>query len=122
MFLSPSLLLSLSNEKKNPLKTNVRNKNSLPQDIGCMWELRAIALCNTWGEINHTVIVIIYSQVLDILFLKYFIYFFLERGREGERESNMDVGEIHSSVASLTPPSGDPACNPGIRPDWESNL
>ena len=44
------------------------------------------------------------------------IYLFLER-EEGERE-----GEKHQCVvASLTPPTGDLACNPGMCPDWESN-
>ena len=48
---------------------------------------------------------------------KYFIYLFLERGREGERE-----GEKHQCVvASCTPTTGDPARNPGMCPDWESN-
>ena len=38
-------------------------------------------------------------------------------GREGERE-----GEKHQCMAaSRTPPTGDLACNPGMRPDWESN-
>ena len=33
----------------------------------------------------------------------------------------MDVGAIHPSVASCTPPNGDLAYNPGMCPDWESN-
>ena len=42
---------------------------------------------------------------------------FRERGSEGERG-----GEKHQCVvASHTPPVGDPACNPGMCPDWESN-
>ena len=42
---------------------------------------------------------------------KEFIYLFLERGREGERE-----GEKHQCVvASHVPPTGDLACNPGMR-------
>ena len=48
---------------------------------------------------------------------KDFIYSFLERGREGERE-----GEKHQCVvASHTPPTGDLAHNPGMSPDWESS-
>ena len=48
---------------------------------------------------------------LNILFI------FRETGREGERE-----GEKHQCVvAPLTPPTGDPAHNPGTCPDWESN-
>ena len=40
-----------------------------------------------------------------------------ERGRVGER-----VGEKHQGVvASGTAPTGDPAHNPGMCPDWESN-
>ena len=53
-------------------------------------------------------------------FKKDFIYlfiFFLERGREGERE-----GEKHQCVvASRGPPTGYLACNAGMCPDWESN-
>ena len=31
-------------------------------------------------------------------------------------------GEKHQCVvASCTPPTGDPACNPGMCPDWESD-
>ena len=52
-------------------------------------------------------------------FFKDFIYFiFRERGREGERE-----GEKHQCVvASCMPPTGDLIHNPGMCPDWESNL
>ena len=52
-----------------------------------------------------------------------FIYLSLERGegREEKRERNIDVQEKHRSVASLTPPTGNPAHNPGMCPDWESN-
>ena len=50
-------------------------------------------------------------------FFKEFIYLFLERGREGERE-----GENHQcAVASHAPSTGDLAHNPGMCPDWESN-
>ena len=45
-------------------------------------------------------------------------YLFLERGRVEERE-----GEEHQCVvASRMPPTGDLARNPGMCPDWESNL
>ena len=51
------------------------------------------------------------------VFKKYFIYLFLERGREGEREE-----EKHQCVvASHVPPTGDLAHNPGTCPDWELN-
>ena len=46
-----------------------------------------------------------------------FIYLFLERGRERERE-----GEKHQRVlASHMPPTGDQTHNPGMCPDQESN-
>ena len=41
--------------------------------------------------------------------------YFRERGREGEREKHQHV------VASSAPPTGDPARNPGMCPDWELN-
>ena len=52
-----------------------------------------------------------YLEILSYLF----IYLFIERGREGERERNINV------VASCVPPTGDLAHNPGMCPDWESN-
>ena len=56
------------------------------------------------------------KQKILLLFLKYFIYLFSERGREGESE-----GEEHQCVvASHAPPTGDLALNPGMCPDWES--
>ena len=48
----------------------------------------------------------------------FYLFIFRERGREGEREQ-----EKHQYVvASHLPPTGDLACNPGMCPDWESNL
>ena len=51
-----------------------------------------------------------------------FIYF-LERGkgRAKKRERDIDVQEIHQSVAPHIQPSRDLACNPGMCPDQESN-
>ena len=58
-----------------------------------------------------------FLNILTVSFLKDFIYLFLERGREGEREE-----EKHQFVvASCARPSGDVAHNPGMCPDWESN-
>ena len=55
-----------------------------------------------------------------------FIYLFLERweGREKEKERNVDVQETQRPFASLTPPTGGLACNPGMCPDQNqtSNL
>ena len=54
--------------------------------------------------------------ILEVFFLIVFI--FVERGREGERE-----GEKHQCVvASHVAAARDLACNPGMCPDWESNL
>ena len=57
------------------------------------------------------------AHIQDIYLFKGFIYLFLDRGREGERE-----GQKHPCVvASCVPPTGDLAHNPGLCPDWESN-
>ena len=48
---------------------------------------------------------------VSFLFLRFYLSLFRERGREGERE-----GEKHQCVvASHVPPTGDLACNPGMR-------
>ena len=53
-----------------------------------------------------------------VLILGFFKKIFLDKVMEGERE-----GEKHPSVvASHTPPTEDLAHNPGICPDWESNM
>ena len=56
--------------------------------------------------------------MLFLFFINLFLFiYFLERGKEGERE-----GEKHQCVVpSHTPPTGDLACNQGMCPDWESN-
>ena len=52
-----------------------------------------------------------------LYYFKHFIYLFLEKGSEAERE-----GEKHQCLAaSHSPPTGDLTCNPGMCPDWESN-
>ena len=52
-----------------------------------------------------------------MLLFQGFIYLFLERGEEREKE-----GEKHQCVdASHAPPTGDLACNLGMCPDWELN-
>ena len=48
------------------------------------------------------------------------LYLFLETGEERVREKEGE--EKHQcAVASLMPPAGDLALNPGMCPDWESN-
>ena len=53
----------------------------------------------------------------SFVFFLDFIYLFLEREREGEKEGE----KHHCVVASHMPPTGDLARNPGRCPDWESN-
>ena len=49
------------------------------------------------------------------LFLRFYLFISRERGREGERK-----GEKHRCVvASLAPPTGDLACNPGMCPEQD---
>ena len=64
------------------------------------------------NPLSHT------SQAFYFIYLliKDFIYLFLERGGQEERER-----EIACVVASHAPPAGDLALNPGMCPDWESN-
>ena len=57
-------------------------------------------------------------------FFKDFIYFLkrVRRGKEREREGNINVQEKHQLVAFHTPLTRDLARNPGMCPDHESNL
>ena len=64
--------------------------------------------------------IMVFSPIYQLKFFKD-LFIFRERYREGERKRDLNVQEIHRSVASCTPPSGDLACNPGMCPDWESN-
>ena len=55
--------------------------------------------------------------VFWVFFLRFYVFIFREKRREGERE-----GEKHPCVvASCTPPTGNLAHNPGMCPDWELN-
>ena len=45
------------------------------------------------------------------------LFIFREKGREGERERNINVQEELQLVASCTPPTGDLARNPVMCPD-----
>ena len=49
------------------------------------------------------------------------LFIFREKGREGERERNINVQEELRLVASCTPPTGDLARNPGMCPDQKSD-
>ena len=50
-------------------------------------------------------------------FLRFYLFIFRQRGREGESEGE----KSQCVVASHAPPTGDLAFNPGICPHWESN-
>ena len=62
------------------------------------------------------------SSYIFFYLLKNFIYLFLERGkgREKERERNIDVWEKHWLPLAHTP-TRDRTRNPGTCPDWELN-
>ena len=52
-----------------------------------------------------------------IFFLRFYLFIFREKGREGEGK-----GEKHQCVvASHASPTGDLACNADMCPHWESN-
>ena len=56
----------------------------------------------------------------SFLFLRFYV--FLEKGEEGKKKGENRAQEMHRLVASSAPPTGDPACNPGVCPDQELNL
>ena len=59
-----------------------------------------------------------YIRQWDFLIFLFYLFIYRQSRRVGERK-----GEKHQCVlASHTPTGGDLAHNPGICPDWESNL
>ena len=72
--------------------------------------------CKDWGSCCSFCF-----WILIIFFKKILFIYFRERGRDGERERNIDVQKKYQLVASCTPPTGNQAHNPGMCPDWESN-
>ena len=50
-------------------------------------------------------------------FLRFYLFIFRQRGREGQREEE----KYQCVVASHVPHTGDLAGNPGMWPDWEWN-
>ena len=46
------------------------------------------------------------------LFLRFYLFTFRERGREGEKEKNINIREIHRLVASCRPPTKGPGLQP----------
>ena len=62
--------------------------------------------------------VILFIESQHVFFKRFYLFIFREKGRQGDRE-----GKKHQCVvASHVSPTGDLACNPGMCPDWESNL
>ena len=58
------------------------------------------------------------SHKIISFFLRFHLFIFRERGKEGKRQR-----EKHQHVVtSRAPPTGDLASNSGMCPDWESNL
>ena len=57
-----------------------------------------------------------WTLVVIFFLLRFYLFSFRDRGKEGERE-----GEKHQ-CASCSPPTGDLAGNPGMYPDWDLNL
>ena len=60
----------------------------------------------------------IYLDAIGIVFLRFYMFLFLENGREKEGEKHQCV---LASPMPLPPLPGDLAHNTGMCPDWESN-
>ena len=59
---------------------------------------------------------------VSFFFLRFYLFIFRERAREGEREGETHWCSRETSVcASHMPPTKDLARNPGTGPDWELN-
>ena len=99
---------------------------SLKQETG--WLLRPCHLTSTlavgrgkrresWRMILHPTPS--YNLIIYLLFLKEIIYLFLDRGegKEKERERN-----INAQLPFARPALGNLVRNPGMCPEWESNL
>ena len=125
-FLLPFSLLIGTVFKKNYMKDRLLGKVTLLLDImrrkihlKLRFDMKLILLISwNYDGINLQIL------TCNLLFIDKYIYLFSERGegREKEKERNIDVQEIHLSVAFHTPPAGVLALNPGMCPDWELNL
>ena len=61
-----------------------------------------------------------------LFFLRFYLFIFRERGREGERQGEKHQCEKETTICGLSYISHvrlnlDRACNPGMCPDWELN-
>ena len=125
-FLLPFSLLIGTVFKKNYMKDRLLGKVILLLDImrrkihlKLRFDMKLILLISwNYDGINLQIL------TCNLLFIDKYIYLFSERGegREKEKERNIDVQEIHRSVAFHTPPTGVLPLNPGMCPDWELNL
>ena len=75
---------------------------------------------------SHSILFLPFLSPLSLpvfFFLIFYLFIFRQRGRGGEREGEKHEEEKHQCVvASHAPPTGDLAHNPGMCPNWESNL
>ena len=78
------------------------------QSLGLGWNLPLFPLHNTTIRDKST--------VRPFFKKRFYLFIFRERGREGERERNINVW-----LPLVLPRTGDLARNPGMCPDWESN-
>ena len=67
------------------------------------------------GHLHNGILLSHKHNIFD--FLRFSLFIFRERGREGEKEGEKYQCVVASHMAS----TGDLAHNPGMCPDWESN-
>ena len=71
------------------------------------------SVLNFWNVLSSAVHLVNSKASLKKRFC---LFIFREKGREGERQGE----KYQCVVASHVSPTGDPACNLGMCPDWES--
>ena len=81
-----------------------------------------MGICGNWNaelspRLNSFSFFNKHNKHIFIHSFKDFIYLFLEKGKGGREEE-----KYQCVVAFCAPPTGDLAHNPGMCPDWESNL
>ena len=74
-----------------------------------------ITQCTKWSPQKVQKPLDITHRYYNISFLRLYFFIFKEKGKEGEGEKHQCV------VASLVPPSGNLACDPGMCPEWEAH-
>ena len=102
----------------NPVRAPYPQKSEIPVIL----DLNALDKKILYFKYTYVIVILIiwifFLKIISCIFyFLNFIYLFLERGREKERE-----GQKHQCVVAFhTPPPGDLSCKPGMCPDWESN-